>query len=266
LVVAVNLGGSILLISVICSWPCRRQHPTKTTPSFINSLWVMFMLSTPHRFYSWSRTKQNLFLFFCYSLFFLIILLSFSGLFFGHIWSLCLFPLIFIPAQLVDTPTGMRRGRLLYFSPLFLVEQDKDNNFILHGGSLFDFLFVFKWHDAGETARRRLVTDFLSGLLAFTHYLKANDLGDAVVKGSSYFFSYRNAKRYGFDVDSTAQSQQIILSMNYIVILATYSFTRGKLALPPISHMKTVQSTGATLIKHQERLSSSLTRIQHQFN
>ena len=220
------------------------------------------MLQTPHRFYQWSRREQNLFLICCGLLFLAIILFCIIALLFGWIWVLLFYPTIFILAQFIDTPVGQREGRLLYFSPLFLVEKGKDGTFTLHGGTLFDVLFVFNWQDRGEPARRKMITEFLGGLLAFTQFLKENNLDDVTIKGSSYFFSERNAQRYGFNIEPLNQGQKLILYINYVVILLTYSFTNGKLSRPPIGQTKSVQCTGKDLLAHQQKLSKTVARIQ----
>lgn len=224
------------------------------------------MQEKPHRFYEWSKRKQNTFLFLCGMFFLIVIGLSFVGLLLGWYWSVFLYPLIFIVAQFVDTPLGHRSGRLIYFSPLFLVERERSGGFILHGGTLFDYFFVFSWKEAGEVARRQVVEQFIAGLLAFIEYLGTNQMYETRIKGSSYFFSERNAHRYGFEIVETESTQRLILVMNYVVLFVMYSFTRGKVAFPPIREIKTVQSTGKKLIGKREQISRVLRRIKGKGN
>lgn len=214
-----------------------------------------------HRFYAWSRHKQNLFIGLSIGLFFLLIIASMSGLIFNRFWTLLLFPLIFIPAQFVDTPSGVRSGRFIYFSPLFIVEKQKDD-FILHGGTLFDYLFVFNWQDLGEPARRKVVAEFLSGLNAFVHYLEDQKLHDVEISGTSYFFNGRNAERYGFETAPVAGAQQVIIGFNFLVLMATYSFTQGRLVFPPLNQLKAVKSDGKTLIQHKDQLAKIVGRLE----
>jgi hypothetical protein len=224
------------------------------------------MQDKPHRFYEWSKRKQNGFLCLCGMLFFVVIVLSFAGLLLGWYWSVLLYPLIFILAQFADTPLGHRSGRLIYFSPLFLAEKEKSGGFILHGGTVFDYVFVFSWQQAGETARRQVVEQFIAGLLAFVRYLEANDLYETRIKGSSYFFNARNAHRYGFEIVKTEDMQRLIMAMNYAVLLVMYSFTQGKVALPPIREIKTVQSTGKKLIGKRKQIMRVLRKIESRGN
>jgi hypothetical protein len=219
------------------------------------------MQTQPHRFYQWSKRKQNVFIILCVLSFMGIIGFSLAGLLLGWFWSVLLFPLIFIPAQCVDTPLGFRSGRLIYFSPLFLVEKRDSGDYVLHGGTIFDYFFVFSWQDAGETARQQVLKDFMLGLLTFTEHLEQHDLEEATINGSSYFFNARNAKRYGFKIVETEQSQQITLGMNYVVLILMYSFTHGKIAFPPIGKITTVSSTGGQLIKNKQQITKVLSRI-----
>jgi hypothetical protein len=219
------------------------------------------LLKKPHRFYTWSRTKQNLFLTFVGLAWLLYVLLLYAGTLLGCWFCIIFYPTIFIFIQFIDTPFGQREGRFIYFSPLFLVEKKTKGEYIIHGGTAFDYLFVFRWQDRGEKARRQILRDFLRGMLAFTEYLEQEGLQDAKLKGSSYFFNERNAKRYGFDVVETDGIQQIILFMNYFVLLATYSFTQGRLAFPNLSAVKTVESSGEALILKKEGIVSLLTKL-----
>ena len=219
------------------------------------------MQSPPHKFYEWSKLKQNAFLFLFGFFFFGLTILSFSGLIIGWYWTIFLYPLIFVIAQFIDTPLGYRSGRLIYFSPLFLVEKVKTDEYVLHGGTAFDYFFVFTWKDKGESARRQVMKSFLSGLLEFAEHLDRNQLSEVKVRGSSYFFNERNAQRYGFEVLNTEMSQKIILGLNFAVLLLMYSFTKGKLSFPPIREIKTVSSTGRNLIDTKDQISRVLSRM-----
>ncbi len=221
------------------------------------------MQKKPHRFYEWSKRKQNTFLYLCGVIFLVLISLSFAGLLLGWYWSVFLYPLAFILAQFVDTPLGHRSGRLIYFSPLFLVEKDKSDGFILHGGTVFDYVFVFSWQKAGETARHQVVEQFIAGLLAFVQYLETNHLYETRIKGSSYFFNKRNVHQYGFEIVETKIIQRLIMAVNYAVLFLMYSFTQGKVAFPPVRQIKTVQSTGKKLTEKKELITSVLRKIEN---
>jgi hypothetical protein len=206
------------------------------------------VLEKPHRFYQWPRRRQNMFLalvalgYLFLPAFALLLLIN------GWWVGMLVFFILFIPAQFLDTPLGQRRGRFLYFAPLFLVEKRAADHFVLHGGTSFDYFFCFTWRDAGAKARRQLLADFVSGLQEFATYLAENGLEEAKIEGSSYFFSARNARRFGFSSRAADNGQRLILYVNYLVLLATYSFAQGRCARPPIHQLKTVQADGRDLI------------------
>ncbi len=208
---------------------------------------------TSNRFYSWSQRKQYLYFVVCVftglliltSIILSLILLPFHGLILFWI----LYPFIFVVAQMIDTPTMVQRGKLVYFSTFFLVEHVEDKRLRIHAGTIFDYLFAFHWKHRGTAARKIVVQEFILGMKDFAMFLQNSEISpDTIIEGSSYFFSAKNAKKFGFDLEEAAPSTKFLLIINFLVVFLQYSFIQGRAAFPPIHKVKGAFATKAKLI------------------
>ncbi|MBW8241592.1 hypothetical protein K1F50_02185 [Muricauda oceani] len=144
-------------------------------------------------------------------------------------------------APFIDVPTMKKSGKLRYHSLLMLSEKPKDGVIKIHGGTLFDYVFVIDKKMGGNQRRSFIIQQYLEGLL---HLLEHTDLEpDTTIRGTSYIINKRTAKRLGFTVVPTDFLQKMILAYNYLNVLVTYSMAKGKLSFPKISKTITFEAT-----------------------
>lgn len=75
---------------------------------------------------------------------------------------------LFLPIQLaapfLDMPAGKKSGKLVYYAPLFVVEPRRKALVVLHGGTLFDYVFVLRGISSSRRRRQRIWHDYVRGL------------------------------------------------------------------------------------------------------
>lgn len=136
-----------------------------------------------------------------------------------------------------------------YLSPMLLVFNPNVEEYDLHNGTSFDYLWVMRGVRAGGELRNKLLAYYFQGLLQIINRIERGELPQTVlIKGSSYFFSERTAKRLGFDVLKTDGSVGLNIILNYLDLIWMYSLSRGKLSFPKLGAVKTAQITGEKLL------------------
>jgi hypothetical protein len=158
-----------------------------------------------------------------------------------------------IVAPFFDTPSLRKSGKLTYHSLLFLSEKPHKGVITIHGGTLFDYVFVLDNRIDGNQRRVFIVQQYVEGLLSLIEKY-VGDTDDMIIRGTSYIINERTAKRMGFDVVKTELLQQIILTYNYFNIAATYSLAKGKLRFPNISKTKTFETSLQRLKERKQYL------------
>ncbi|MDW5290343.1 hypothetical protein R6X41_16085 [Formosa sp. PL04] len=68
-----------------------------------------------------------------------------------------------IIAPFFDIPTLKRKGKLIYYSSLFIAEKEKKGLIIIHGGSLFDYIFVLDKSFNGKQSTNFILQKYLEG-------------------------------------------------------------------------------------------------------
>lgn len=148
-----------------------------------------------------------------------------------------------------------------YYSPLLLAERRRGGRLALHGGTLFDYVKHMRWADRGRTATRRVLVFYLQGLLALIAEIEEGRLsGDVVISATSFFFSARHAQRFGFTAEEK-RLQALGGVLVYPTLVLTYSYTKGHLAFPNLSHTVSAHIRGAELVAQKELITTSATRI-----
>lgn len=204
-----------------------------------------------HRFYKLSSSQKRIYFF---SIGFLLITLF---LFFGIIayryqfYSLFLFfPLLLsFAAPFIDVPMGVQQKKLDYLSPLCLLEPQKEK-LILHGGTLFDYLFVLHKKIPVEKRKKIILQNFAEGLL----YLIETEKENKNIEATTYILNERIAKKMGFSIHPANPVQKLILCYNYLLLLATKSYAAGQLSFPKLSATKTYTSDINSLKKNKDFL------------
>jgi len=164
---------------------------------------------------------------------------------------------ISIIAPFFDTPTLIKSGKIIYHSPLFISERPRKGVIKIHGGSLFDYVFVIDRQMTGNQRTRFILQQFLEGLLNLIDEHKNNKGDILTVRGTSYIINSRTAKRIGFRVIKTDNIQKLILMYNYFNVLISHSIAKGKLSFPKLNETITFE-TGLSELAGREKFIRNL--------
>ena len=151
-------------------------------------------------------------------------------------------------------------GALRYVSPYLVVTRGRGGTLQLHGATLFDYLFLFRWKERGDQAVRKILAWYVEGLLALAREVEAGRIpGNTQITATSYIFSESVAGRYGFQVE-TARRHSLGGLLTYPTQVLTYSFARGRWALPPVHRARRATIEAADLAAQAPRLRKLLDR------
>ncbi|WP_139374843.1 hypothetical protein [Salegentibacter holothuriorum] len=153
---------------------------------------------------------------------------------------LFLAPLILtVLAPFIDTPQGRKHGKLIYYTPLFITEKEKNGKIIMHGGTLFDYYYMIDRNWKGKQRIRFILNQYILGLIKLSESYSANEAEKITLEGTSYILNDRTAEKLGFSRKRTNLLQQFILTYNYLQILLANSLAKGKLSFPAIGRVST---------------------------
>ncbi len=176
-------------------------------------------------------------------------------------------PLLLIPliiscfASFVDVPMGRRSGHLIYYSPLLLASTLKKGAIELHGGTLFDYYFTLSISRSEHRNRKMIIYSYLEGLMnLLDKWDTTND--DIILTANAYFISPKTAARLGFEQKSTNNLQKILMILNYLPIMISYTIANGKLSFPNILHLKSYECSIGELRKNKAYLIEMFERIK----
>lgn len=172
-------------------------------------------------------------------------------------------PLWLTLANLAGAPLLRLVGVLQYYSPMFLVTRSGGRRLYLHGATLFDYACCMRWRDRGSKARRMTLELYLEGMLGLIHDVESGHVPQAaLITGTSYFFSTRQAHRLGFRVE---ESWRLAFGglMTYPAHFLTYSFAKGHWAFPNVLNAKRASISGAGLIQQKGKFEALLNRLQN---
>ena len=196
-----------------------------------------------HKFYTKGKKEQNKTLFLISIGSLTIIILS---IIVSILTGLFLIPVIAIPVTLsiiapfLDMPSLKSSGRIIYFSPLFIAEQPREGTIHVHGGTLFDYVFVIDRALNGRQRTEFILQQYLSGLLNLME--KYKDEKQLKIRGTSYIINERTAQKLGFKTVPTNLFQRFILGYNYFNILISNSIAKNKVSFPKLSNTKTFEA------------------------
>lgn len=184
----------------------------------------------------------------------------------SFIWYFAFFLLVpFL--QFFLAPIFTLTGIYTYLSPMLLVYFASDEKYDLHNGTSFDYLLVMRGYAPGLPLRTRLLAYYLEGLLKVVESVKTGTLPETVVvRGSSYFFSERTAKRLGFEISETNGAEKFNLVLNYIDLIWMYSLSKGRLVFPKLKQVKTASTTGAKLVENSTYIQDLLDFLMRNHN
>lgn len=172
-----------------------------------------------------------------------------------------LLPLWMMAAIFFLAPLLRLVGALRYYSPYLIVTRSRGGSLDLHGATLFDYILLFRWSDRGRPAVRKILIWYVEGLLALVREIEKGDLPDNIVlSATSYIFSESIARRYGFRVE-TASRFSVGGFLTYPTQLITYSFAKGRWAVPPILCARRATISGADLVAQSDQLEKLYRRL-----
>lgn len=222
-----------------------------------------------HKFYKASKKDQRKIQFTIGSVALFIVILFFLLAWFTGVYFIAffgLFVVLTLVAPFIDVPEAKKSGKFRYHSLLFLSEKPKGGIVQVHGGTLFDYVFVIdrKWN--GNKRTNFILQQYLEGLLTLIEALEKEENQNIKIQGTSYIINKRTANRLGFREVPTANFQKIILLYNYVNVLIMYSISKGRLSFPNVLKTKTYEANLEELLgkKHiirglARKLSTSFT-------
>lgn len=208
-----------------------------------------------HNYYLKSRKEQNQIQLKIgvVALFFNLIVLALSILSGLHLLLLISITItLSIIAPFLDTPKLKKNGKLIYYSTLFIAEKEKNGKIIIHGGSLFDYVFVINKNLNGTQRTKFILQKYLEGILNLMETCEKNNNTSVKIKGTSYILNERTANKLGLKIIKTDYIQKLILTYNYVNILISNSIAKRKISFPKISNIRTFESELNELIERKE--------------
>lgn len=157
-----------------------------------------------------------------------------------------------VVAPFFDTPSLKEQGKLTYYSPLFLAEKEKDGVISVHGGTLFDYVYVIDRQLSGKQRTNFILQGYLEGLLALIKECEALNNPSIKVKGTSYILGKRTAERLGFAEVKTDFVQKVVLIYSYINLTLSHSIAKAQLSFPKLGNVRTFEADLCTLIDRKE--------------
>ncbi len=157
--------------------------------------------------------------------------------------------------QLSVTPFCRATGIYLYHSPMLKATLRNSRVWEIHGGTTWDWIVLFRFRDRGAPSARRVMAWYLEGLLDIARRVEAGEVPPTVlVTGTSYFFSAGTARKLGFEIRRAGPRLRLNLLLNGLDLWLTYSFTRGRLALPDLLDVKQAVIRGGELVRRKNQL------------
>lgn len=214
-------------------------------------------------YFEWSSQKQRSFQLQLgiYSLF---VIAFIAGLMFLLKASL-LYLLPFVVAAILsviapffDIPALVKEGKLKYYSLFLLGEKENKGVIKLHGGSLFDYYFVFQKELGAEQRTKLVLLEFLKGLKQIIKQEK----DEVVIEGSSYILNERSARKAGLTKVPMNQIQALILVYNYLNLTVSMSLVKKRFSLPKLSSVNTFKGTVKDLKNNEAAIDQLISRLE----
>lgn len=210
-----------------------------------------------HRFYSKTKKQRNQIQVLIGLAAILIIVFAFliSWATNFYLLVIIIFPIVLtLIAPFFDVPSLKKSGDLKYHSLLFLTEKPKGGLVKVHGGTLFDYVFVLDTDLKGKDRTAFIIQQYLQGLLNLIEDFEKNKTPNLIIRGTSYIINERTAQRIGFKVTESKITQKLILIFNIFNVLLTYSIAKGKLSIPKLSETKTFEANLSELFHYKETI------------
>ncbi|UCS91775.1 hypothetical protein KZP23_13615 [Echinicola marina] len=161
-----------------------------------------------------------------------------------------------IIAPFFDVPSLRESGKLRYHSLLFLSEKPKNGIVQIHGGTLFDYVFVIDGKLHGKERQRLIIQQYLEGLLHLIEEIESQQSDDMIIRGTSYIINERTARKMGFKTVKTDFLQKLILLYNFFNVLISASIAKGRFTLPKLRDTRTFEASLHELVKRKVYISN----------
>jgi hypothetical protein len=159
-------------------------------------------------------------------------------------------------APFFDVPSLKKSGDLIYYSPLFLAEKPKNGKINVHGGALFDYVFVIDRSLNGRERSKLIMEQYLEGMVNLIDHLQKDNSENLTIRGTSYILNKRIASKIGFQVVQTDFLQKVILIYNYFNLVCANSLAKGKLTFPKLGEIQTFEAKLDKLIERRNFINS----------
>lgn len=161
-----------------------------------------------------------------------------------------------VMAPFFDIPALKKNGDLVYYSPLFLAEKPKNGKITVHGGTLFDYVFVIDQSLTGRERSTLIIGQYLEGLVKLMDHLQKDNSDHLTIRGTSYILNKRTAKKIGFQVFQTDFLQRCILIYNYFNLVCANALVKGKLTFPKLAETQTFEAGLDDLLERRDFINS----------
>lgn len=211
-----------------------------------------------HRFYAKNKREQTKLQILIAAVAFVIVALAAVLAWISKIYLLAAlipFLVLTIIAPFFDVPSLKKSGKLVYRSLLFITEKPKNGVLKIHGGTLFDYVFVLDRKQNGKQRSKVIIQQYLEGLLVLIREYENKNLDNLTLRGTSYIINERTAQRIGFNVVKPDSLQIVILLLNYFNILLSYSLAKNKLSFPKLNDSKTFETKLNDLAQRKDYIS-----------
>lgn len=177
----------------------------------------------------------------------------FSGLYFFIFLSIAI--TLSIIAPFFDVPTLKKKGELVYYSSLFTAEKERNGIIRIHGGSLFDYVFVIDRTLSGKQRTSFILQQYLEGILNLVGAYENRQDTAVKIKATTYILNERTANKIGLKMVKTDFSQKLILIYNYVNIFISNSIAKERLSFPKITTINTFEGEIDKLAEQKELIS-----------
>lgn len=164
-----------------------------------------------------------------------------------------------ILAPFFDVPQMVKKGDLIYFSPLLLAEKENKRAMVLHGGTLFDYHFTINKAWSSKRKTNYVIQQYLLGLL----HLVENKPDGLILTGTSYVLNTKTAERLGFKQISTLPLQKLILTLNAINLMVSASKIKGRWVMPPIFRTNSYSATVKEIKANADFIRALIKRLEY---
>lgn len=166
--------------------------------------------------------------------------------------------LISIIAPFFDVPSLVEKRKLKYYSLFLLAEQEENKTIKIHGGTLFDYYFVFHKEMTKQERKKVVLLEYLKGLKHLVH----DSEEDVKIQGTSYIINERTANKLGLKKISTNGIQNLILIFNYINILISISLVNKSIVFPNLNKVQTFEGKVSDIKQRNSFINNLIEKLE----